>query len=355
MLSDLTPCISLLATLTLGFAIFNHLNQFCEILKNRFFHAEKTISKACKELKRLIPDKTTRSKLRRLSDDKKTSDKAFNENVRAKSENLIARSENAEEKIREFGETCRKKLDEKCRTKSMASVCLFVFFVSVILLFVPLARHIHKVETESFLFPFSILSMLYVLWGWFLGEKEITVIETDQETISPETLAKNNKKDNNKSFREKIKVIWQKISYRLRNYESLRHPFYCLLLIFVISFIFVYYNSIDIGDSWKFLYVSLILVGWLNFAAYAVIIRIAIRKFNAYVGEKKIELSGPFNEINNDYGELIVFQKVKNECSPQSAISLKVPPSVSSNQSDGNFPAHTSKQTRIRNKRHRRK
>ena len=153
--------------------------------------------------------------------------------------------------------------------------------------------------------------------------------------------------------REKIKGIWLKILRRLCNYESLRHPFYSLLLIVVASVVFVYCNSNEIGDSWKYLYVSLILVGWLNFAAYAVIIRIAIHKFNAYVGEKKNELLGPFNDINNDYGEQIVFQKVKNECSPQSTISLKVPSPASTNKTDGNSPAHTSKPTRPRNNRHR--
>lgn len=353
MLSDLTPCISLLATLTLGFAILNHLNQFCEILKNRFFHAEKTISEACKELRRLIPDKTTRDKLRKLCDVKKTSDNAFNDNVRAKSESLIRRSENAEKGLKEFREDCRKKLDEKCRTKSMASVCLFVFFVSVILLFVPLARHIIKAEVESFLFPFSIMCMLYVVLGWFLGENEIGKTQTEPETTNPENPTKDKGKDNKKSFREKVKGIWLKTSRRLCNYESLRHPFYSLLLIVVISIVFGYYNSNELGDSWKYLYVSLILVGWLNFAAYAVIIRIAINKFNAYVGEKKNELSGPFNGINNDYGKLIVFQEVQDECSPQSTISLKVPSPASTNKKDGNSPVHTSKPTRPRNSRHR--
>lgn len=354
MLSDLTPCISLLATLTLGFAIFNHLNQFCEILKNRFFHAEKTISKACKELRRLIPDKTTRDKLRKLSNDKKTSDNNFNNNVRAKAESLIRQSEDAEKKICEFGDTCRKKLDEKCRTKSMASLCLFVFFVSVILLFFPLARHISKAEAESFLFPFSILSILYVVLGWFLGEKEIATIEAEPETTNLEMSAENEGKDNGKSHGDKIKEIRQKISYGLCNYESLRHPFYSLLLIAAISLVFVYYNSIDFGDTWKYLYVLLILVGWLNFAAYAVIIRIAIHGFSVFVGEKKNELSSPFKEINKEYGKQIMFQEFQDECSPLPAISLNTPSPATANQSDDNSPAGTSKPTRTRQRRRRR-
>lgn len=262
-MSDLCSAIQLLATLTIGFAILGYSEFFYNILKTKFFHAEETISKACEECQCLIPDKTSRD----LLEPTKIGDGTTAPRI----EQLKIDCEKVLKRIDEFKENSKNTLKEKCNTRSLASMCLFVFMVSVMLLFAPMAKQLFDEFVVIFLLPFSTLGIIYIIVGWCCGEKSGNRAVT--------------------------------------RFESLYHPIICMLVILLLSVVFatvffIWFN-IDFLNIWKYTVVIVIILGWLNFVIYALFIRRAIMQFRKAVEREKDSIIEDCNRVKESYRALL--------------------------------------------------
>lgn len=243
-MSEFYSVIQLLATLAIGFVILGYSEFFIDILKTKFFHADEAISKAEKECLSSIPDKSTRDNLKPT--------KVGKNNTAIQIEELRIECENIECKINEFVKQSKNDLGEMSKLRSLVSMNLFVFMFTVTLLFVPSLKQQFGDIVHMFLLPFSSLCIIYMIFGWFFGEK-----------------------NNN---------------HKIITFESLKHPIVCFVVINVISVVFAFiasWQSIVINNIWKYLFVALIIAGWLNFVMYAYHIRRSMSQLKKAVEQRK--------------------------------------------------------------------
>lgn len=275
MISDLLSVIQLLATLTIGFAILGYSDFFYDILKTKFFHADDTIAKAVEECRTALPDKTSMDNLIPTDLGKG--------NTASKIEELKRNCEKVGESITEFEKKFKKELSETCCTRSLTSMCLFIFFESVILLFVPLTRALYNNTTELFLLPFSALCILYLVFGWFCGEKNLKL--------------------------------------HIAKFDSLMHPAICTLVFSILSIGFALWqnahSSMNFGELWKYLVVVLVLLGWVNFLIYAIFIRRSIDRFRIDVERSKSDILEKCKEAQKSYTDLQTVASVASMISAQ--------------------------------------
>lgn len=262
MMSDLLSVIQLLATLTIGFVILGYSDFFYDILKTKFFHADETISQAVNECKTCLPDKTSMDNL--------TPTNLGEGNTSQKIEELRRSCEKVVESINNFEKKYKEELTKICCTRSLTSMCLFVFLESVILLFVPLARALYKDATESFLLPFSVLCILYLMSGWICGEKQHKC--------------------------------------HIARFDSLKHPAISVLAILILSGAFTLfqnaYHFIELSEHWKYLVVVLVLMGWVNFLIYAIFIRRSINQFRSDVSNSKRDIIENCRNVRKNFDDL---------------------------------------------------
>lgn len=70
-------------------------------------------------------------------------------------------------------EDLRESITVECQVVSMSAICLFIFFQSVLFLFGTALGYVNPKETMLIIVPYSILSLIYYVFVWFLGEKNI--------------------------------------------------------------------------------------------------------------------------------------------------------------------------------------
>jgi len=267
MINEFYYVVQLLATLTIGFVILDYSDYFTKILKIKFFHANETILIAKEECNSFIPDKTTLNNLEPTTLGKG--------NTSVQIEELKRDCEIIEKKINDFEKNSNTKMEEMSDMHSLASLCLFVFLFSVFVLFVPVLKVLYGKFINLFLLPFSILCIIYMIIGWICGEK-----------------------DNNK---------------KIFRYESLKHPLIFFIVICVISVIFAFFSlyfSTEFCPVWKYLFVSMILCGWINFIIYAHHVKHSISKFKEYVKEEKNKIKKECQNINKKYNDIITVSKM---------------------------------------------
>ncbi len=266
-MSEFYSVIQLLATLTIGFVILDYSDFFTDILKTKFFHADDAISEAKKECLSIIPDKTTLNAL--------VPTKIGKGDTSNKIEELKRDREKMEEKIKRFEEDRKAEMNELSDLRSLASLCLFVFLVSVTLLFVPTLKWLYGDFVSLSLSMFSMLCIIYMVCGWFFGENA----------------------DNPKITR----------------FESMKHPligFALACLVSVALAVFLPNSLAWVGGAWRYLFVALILCGWLNFAVYAFKIKRSISKFKDKVGKEKAKIIDECKAVDGKYKAILTVSEM---------------------------------------------
>lgn len=243
-MSEFYSVIQLLATLAIGFVILGYSKFFIDTLKTKFFHADDTIFKAEMECRSSMPDKATRDNLKPTI--------VGEVNTSGQIEELRIDCENIESKIDDFVKQSTKDLDEMSKLHSLVSMSLFVFMATVALLFVPSLKQQYGDFINLFLLPFSSLCILYLVLGWVFGERTV--------------------------------------NWKVLKFESLRHPIICFIVTCAVSVAFALiaqWQQIDIGSLWKYMFVALVIFGWLNFVMYALFVKRSMRRLKQTVEEKK--------------------------------------------------------------------
>lgn len=267
-MNELYTVIQLLATLAIGFVILGYSEFFTETLRTRFFHAADTISDAGKECISKIPDQDTLKRLKTTVVGSGNTEEQIKE-LKRKCNEIV------EIKVPDFEKQAKTDLKEICNLHSIASMSLFVFMFTTTMLFMPCLRRLYGEVVPLFLFSFSSLCILYMVFGWILGERDV-----------------------------KIKVL---------QFGSMRHSIISFVLICIISAVWTFFALSYpecIGDSWKYFFVLLIIVGWLNFLMYALVIRNTVKMFKRLVYEKRQPLWDECNSLLNECNKLIAVMDV---------------------------------------------
>lgn len=255
-MNDLCSVIQLLAALTIGFVILGHTKLFIDTLKKNYFKVGQIISEACGDFrKRLIPEGLV-EKLKPMVINGKSTQGSI-EKLKIDQERIRKRIEDDEEKW-------TKGVNDTELTRGLSSSCLFVFLVSVLLLFAPTARTMYGTAVELFLLLFCTLGIIYLIVGWI--------------------------------------PLWEG--------QTLRQAVYWFLVFVVGSVVFSVAFSLlwnfDFGELWKYMFVIVVLFGWLNFIAHALImIWRPMTKLKKEIAKEKKEIDRMCNESNEDYSFLI--------------------------------------------------
>lgn len=254
-MNEFYSVIQLLATLAIGFAILGYSEYFIKTLTN-FFHADDIISEAERRCRSLVPDKATRDNLAPA--------KIGNGDTIKTIEELKIECNKMDNKINEFMKHSKSELEKMSRVRSLVSMSFFVFLVSVLLLFIPCLPNLWQqcnALISNFIIPFTSASIFYILMGWIFGEKDY-----------------------------KSKIL---------GFCSLKHSIVCFAIIIVFSILFAIISlflKCDFGDAWRFPYITLISMGWINFLMYAFFIKHSMNQFKTKVDE----LIGPIiSECNS--------------------------------------------------------
>lgn len=271
MLSDLCSIIQLLATLSIGFVILDYSDFFTKVLKTKFFHADETLEKAEKEFRSYIPEKETRDALQPT---------AFSSgDTSGKIEELKRLCETTEDNIKEFKNTSTEELENAVKLRSLASLCLFLTMVYVTFLFVPTLKHLYGGFVCNSLVPFTIFSMAYVVLGWVFGE-------CDKKCC-------------------------------LLKFGSLWHPIMSFIAKFIVSIALAASCPVFFarcGVAWEYLFVSVVLLGLVNFIAYALIIWHSIKKFKENVEKRKTDIINECKNIDGKYKDLLKVAEMAKDC-----------------------------------------
>lgn len=267
MMNDFLAVDQLLSTLAIGFVILRYSEFFIYVLKTKFFHAEDKINEVCKECSSAIPDKTTRDNLKPI--------KIEEGSTASQIEQLKINCEKIEKSIEQLQKDAKENLKKNGELRSLAASCLFVFLFSVTLLFLPGVKNVIPQQIHVFIFSFSIFCIIYTIAGEIFGE-----------------------------------VNEGKLSIWFSSLSKTVISFFIIFLISGIASLLPIWVQIEIGCIWKYLYVSLILVGWINFIVYAFIIRCRIISFKGYVDLQKKSILNECKKVQKEYDDLKTVAKV---------------------------------------------
>lgn len=268
-MSEFYSIIQLLATLAIGFAILDYSEFIIGNLTKRFYYVYDLLEQTVKECQTVMPDNLSLNTL--------TSVAIGNGDTSGQIEMLKINYEKINREIQNFKNESYRQLERINKPRCLTSTSLFVFMAMVALLFVPSLKQQYGEVVILFLLSFSGLCIVYLVLGWFLGERE-----------------------NNKwPFR----------------YESIKHPIICFTIICTVSAAFsiiALWQSLYIGELWKYLFVALIIVGWLNFVIYFFIIERTIRDFINFVMERRKSLLDECMSLMSECNKLMAIMDMAN-------------------------------------------
>ena len=261
MMSDFLAVDQLLSTLTIGFVILGYSEFFTNILKTKFFHADDKINNVCKECLSIIPDKTTRDALNPIKIGEGT--------TASQIEQLKINCERIEKNVNQLKDDAEDNLKKKSELTGLTASCLFVFLYSVTLLFLPGVQNVIPCQFNVFVFSFSVLCILYTIMGEIFGEMNVS----------------------------RFSLWFASLSKTVIGFS------FIICISGIVSLLSVWIKM-EIGDLWKYLYVSLIIIGWINFIVYAFVIRHRIITFKKDIDTQKKSILGDCEKVKKEYNDL---------------------------------------------------
>lgn len=252
-INSFSALIQLAATLSIAFVAVEYVRSYTAVLCEKFFKFHDFIKESFEQCRSILTDIDTLSHIQPIDIG---GGKTTNSEIEAakRTNEALTKEIDVEEDYK------KKEINCACQAKSMSSMCFFVFLYNTLLLFVGGVEGVHPYFAHSFACLFLFLTNIYLLLGWWLGEKEKPV--------------------------------------RFCDFASLRHSIFGFLIILLISFAsnlavhFLFFNWFMCYVSpywWYFLVVS-ILFTYANFIIFVFKIRIKAKDFKSTVTKSKNEL-----------------------------------------------------------------
>lgn len=266
-INDFSTLIGMAATLSIAFVATEYVTSYTKNLCERFFKFQEFVKASFKVCRDILTDKETLKLLRpSIVDGRSTNSKI--EEAKRKNE-LITK------KIDDIEKQKLSEMTEMCQTRSMSSLCLFVFMLNVFLLLLGSIEPRFSDFAVRHLSVLSLLSMIYILLGWCLGEYEF--------------------------------------HYSLLHFSSLRHAVYSFIVIVLIT-VWLCNKSWsfidDIVDAWWWILLSCTIISYLNFLVFILKVRWKAAMFKKDIGKAASEIMKECKEIEEETQALRTISKV---------------------------------------------
>lgn len=275
-IDDFSSLIELIATISIGFVAVEYVKSYTSILCEKIFQYISFISKSYDECRGLLTDQDTLEHIESID----VGGKSIIDAV----EKLKVEHENLRKDIREEEEKQKNAIIEATQSKSLSSICFYVFLSSVVLLWGASFEKQWQSQVHIFFFFYCLLSILYLILAWIFGEKE-------------------------------------KFCTFL-NFSSLRHSFVCFLIILLLSsicllgFIFFTTNNALFGETaWMIAIITYIVLSYLNFAVFAWKINRQAKKFRKKVDTSKQTMIEKCKMLKSEVQDLLAVGRVNSKLS----------------------------------------
>ncbi len=275
-IDDFSSLIELIATISIGFVGVEYVKSYTSILCEKIFQYVSFISKSYDECRGLLTDQDTLEHFEVVD----IGGKSTNDVV----EKLKVEHENLRKEIREEEEKQKNAIIEASQSKSLSSICFYVFLSSVVLLWGASFEKEWQSQVHIFFLFYCSLSVLYLIFAWIFGEKEY--------------------------------------SYSFLNFSSLRHSFVCFLIILLLSsicllgFIFLTTNNaLFVEAAWLISIIIYIVLSYMNFAVFAWKINRQAKKFREKVDNSKQTMMKKCKSLQSEVQDLLAVGRVNSRLS----------------------------------------
>lgn len=275
-IDDFSSLIELIATISIGFVAVEYVKSYTSILCERIFQYVSFISKSYDECRGVLTDQDTLEHIEPVDIGGKSTIDAV--------EKLKVEHENLHKEIREEEEKLKNAIVEASQSKSLSSTCFYVFLSGIVLLWAASLEKQWESQVHTFLSVYCLLSVLYLLFAWILGEKE-----------KPCTVL---------------------------NFSSLKHSFICFIVILLLSSICSLCSIIlpasvvvFIESAWLIAIVSYIVLSYLNFAVFAWKINRQAKKFREKVNTSKERMKKKCTDMSSEVQDLLAVVRVNSKLS----------------------------------------
>lgn len=163
-INDFSALIQLFATISIAFVAVEYVRSFTGVLCERLFDFKDFVKKEFKNCREILTDRETLDHLQPCNIDGNSTVSAIEE-AKRKNESLRKEIDQQEKNMND-------EVANACQARSMSSLCFFLFLINSLLLFWGGIEKEFQDFSHTFLIFFCSLSIVYLITGWLLGEKE---------------------------------------------------------------------------------------------------------------------------------------------------------------------------------------
>lgn len=273
-INDFSSIIQLSATLLIAFVAVDYVKSYIGQLVERVFGFENFIKSSFDECRHQLTDKETFDNLEPVLINGKSTNAAIEEEKR-KTETLTKEIEDTEDEMLKMTKSA-------CYVRSMPSVCLFLFMCHVTILLAGAVEPRLEDFSHIFVSIFCILSMLYLFWGWFEGEKE-----------------KQNRFTNFFSLR--CSILWFIIIFSIAAFESL----------------YLFFKAVSckplFNSSWWYCILAFVLLTFINYLVFSLKIYSNTGKMKIYIRRRQSSLMEKCEKSKKDVSDLMATVRVDSK------------------------------------------
>ena len=261
-INDFSTLICMVATMSIAFVATEYVTSYTKNLCERFFKFQEFVKASFQECRDLLTDMETLNHIPAID----VGGKSTNGQIEA----VKRKNESLKKEIDEVETIKNEAVTDICQARSMSALCLFVFLFNVALLFLGGIECCFSDLSRRVCAILCIFSILYVVLGWMLGERE------------------NPKK--------------------LLNFSSLCHATYSFVSIFVVSVIIGIINFqylCYVTDFWWWLLLFCTFISYLNFVVFILKVNSKAKEYKKDVVESKNGMIQKCTEAEKDVEDLL--------------------------------------------------
>ena len=162
-INDFSSLLQLIATFSIAFVAVEYVKSFTQALCIKYFKYDEFVTKKLKACRKTIADQDTLSSLKPIvvGNNNSTSNKI--EQAKRNHESIVKEINAKEAEL-------KGKMTSACLAKSMPSICFFISLCGFMLLFTGAIESKFPDFAHCFCTVFCIVSVAYLIAGWFWGE-----------------------------------------------------------------------------------------------------------------------------------------------------------------------------------------
>lgn len=273
-IDNFSALIELVATMSIAFVAVEYVKSYTKVLCEAIFNFSHYIDntfKKCKDF--VLSNIETLKHIDPILINGKSTNSTIEETKRIHEELL--------KNINTTIESKKNKIITECQARSMSSICFFVFLLNVLLLFIGSIECKYPIFTHILISILCVLSIIYLVLGWILGEKINNFI--------------------------------------LFRFNSLKHPIISFSIIIVISVaVSILLHQIIEGFMfieavWWYVLLSFVLFSYINFIIFVFKICRNANAFKTKIKNKMDEINKKCEDADKDVKELLSSNRLREK------------------------------------------